>query len=313
MIKTSFLNPQKLPLVIEPHSNFSFKTLLETVDNQREFFSEQLLSYGALLLRGFQMETIAEFEQFARVFSEKESFNYAGGVSPRIALDNGVYTSTEYPAELALSLHNELSYSNRYPRQLFFRCSIAAQTGGETTLGDSRRILREIDSEIVDLFRRKELSYVRNLGADKGSGYSWQEAFETDDREKVEQICLTVGADFEWKTDGGLRLAQVRPATVVHPNTGEEVWFNQADGFHSSNWDEEALKTIGEENLRLNVRFGDDSPIDSATLTQIRRVLEKETIPHNWQVGDILILDNILTAHGRLPFAGARKIILTMT
>ncbi|NJM52790.1 MAG: TauD/TfdA family dioxygenase [Blastocatellia bacterium] len=29
--------------------------------------------------------------------------------------------------------------------------------------------------------------------------------------------------------------------------------------------------------------------------------------------GDILILDNILTAHGRMPFSGQRKIMLAMT
>jgi alpha-ketoglutarate-dependent taurine dioxygenase len=312
MIKTSFLNSQKLPLVVEPVSAASFKSLIETAKNQGEFLRKQLLRYGAVLLRGFQTENASDFERFARIFSERESFNYAGGASPRLALNDGVYTSTEYPAQFSLSLHNELSYSNIYPSLLFFGCLIAPESGGETTLGDSRRILQKIDPKVLELFIRKKLCYVRNLQAEKGSGYSWQEAFESDDKETVEKFCRKVGANFEWKPNDALRVSQIRPATLKHPTTNEEVWFNQADGFHSSNLGEELLATLREDEVRLNVYFGDGSTIDSAMLEHIRAVLESETIPHRWQVGDILILDNILAAHGRTPFTGARKIILTM-
>src|SRR3712207_7852091 len=38
---------------------------------------------------------------------------------------------------------------------------------------------------------------------------------------------------FRWDDDGGLRTSQVRTATHTHPLTGEEVWFNQADAFHT--------------------------------------------------------------------------------
>jgi alpha-ketoglutarate-dependent taurine dioxygenase len=313
MIKTSFLNHQKLPLVVEPVFDASFNSLLEIANELREFLREHLLRYGAILLRGFQMENTADFEKFARIFSEKELFNYAGGVSPRRLLSDGVYTSTEYPAQFSLSLHNELSYSNIYPSLLFFGCLIAPQNGGETTLGDSRRILQKIDWQILDVFNRKKLCYVRNLQADKGSGYSWQEAFESDDKETIENVCRKAGADYVWKADGGLRVSQIRPAILKHPVSGEEVWFNQADGFHPSNLGEELLKTLSEDELRLNVYFGDGSLINSEMLDHIRAVLQSETIPHRWQVGDILILDNVLSAHGRMPFSGARKIILAMT
>ncbi len=105
----------------------------------------------------------------------------------------------------------------------------------------------------------------------------------------------------------------IRSAIFTLPITSEEVWFNPADGFHPSNLGEELLETLREDELRLNVFFGDGSMIDSAMLAHIRTVLQNETISHRWQVGDILILDNILSAHGRMPFAGARKIILAMT
>ncbi|HEX8369765.1 MAG TPA: TauD/TfdA family dioxygenase [Pyrinomonadaceae bacterium] len=328
MIKTSFLNPQKLPLVIKPavdekENAADLDLLVETARSGRDFFREKLLTHGALLFRGYQVRSVSDLERFVDEFSGGEKlFNYAGGVSPRNPLGGGgkgggVYTSTEYPAQYALSLHNELSYADVYPRHLYFCCLTPAAAGGETTLGDSRRILQNIDAEIAELFKNKKICYVRNLHAVKGDGYSWQEAFETDDKQTVEACCRKIGAQFQWQTSGGLRVRQIRPAIIKHPLTGEEVWFNQADGFHPSNLDAETYQTLiaamSEDEFRLNVYFGDGSPIDLETLAHIRAVLQSETIPHRWQAGDVLILDNILAAHGRLPFTGARKIALAMT
>jgi alpha-ketoglutarate-dependent taurine dioxygenase len=316
MIKTYFLNEQKLPLVAEANnSDESLNSLISLCFERRDFFDENLLRCGAILLRGFGVRTIDEFERFARPFAGKEFFNYAGGVSPRAALSGGVYTSTEYPANLALSLHNELSYSEIYPRHLYFFCHTAPETGGETTLGDSRRILREISKKTTDLFRNKHVRYDRNLPDDKESEYSWQAAFETVDRAAVEHHCRKIGADFHWNENGNLRVSQTRPATARHPETGEEVWFNQADGFHPSNLDAETREWFAsnDQDFRLNACFGDGLPIPAEMLEEIRAVLRNATVPHKWQRGDILILDNLLTAHGRLPFTGKRKIALAMT
>jgi alpha-ketoglutarate-dependent taurine dioxygenase len=320
MIKTAFLNSQKMPFVIEPASaefDSGARELLAVCEKQTEFLHQNLMRHGALLFRGFGLSNEVDLERFACRFSGKELLNYAGGASPRSRIEGKVYTSTEYPPDLTLALHNELSYTNEFPTLLFFCCTIASETGGETSIADSRRILKGIEPEIVEIFKQKGVMYVRNLDANKGSGYSWQDAFETDDESEVEAHCRLVGSDFEWKTDGGLRLSQTRPATAVHPETGEEVWFNQAHGFHPSALDAETYETfislMPEEDFRLNAKFGDGSTIPIEMLTQIRTVLASETVLFPWQTGDVLVLDNLLAAHGRMPFTGARKIILAMT
>lgn len=316
MFKTYFLNSQKLPLVVESDaSDKSVERLCDLARAQRDFFRASLLRHGAVLLRGFEARTIEEFENFVRVFSGKDFFNYAGGVSPRHALSGGVYTSTEYPPHLALALHNELSYSEISPRHLYFFCHTAPDSGGATTLGDSRRILQNINPKTIGLFKYKQVRYDRNLPGEKDSEYSWQAAFETDDKETVEDHCRKIGAEYEWKANGNLRVSQTRPATATHPETGEEVWFNQADGFHPSSLDAETRQwfVTNNEEFRLDSHFGDGSPVAALMLEQIRQVLQNETIPHQWQQSDILILDNILTAHGRMPFSGRRKIALAMT
>src|SRR6185295_14100684 len=97
---------------------------------------------------------------------------------------------------------------------------------------------------------------------------------------------------------------------VNHPNTGEEVWFNHAAFFHVSTLDpivrDVLLETIGEENLPNNTYYGDGSPIESSVLEEIRAAYAQEIVAFPWQEGDILMLDNMLVAHGRSPYSGPR-------
>jgi alpha-ketoglutarate-dependent taurine dioxygenase len=320
-MKTSFLNHKNLPLVIEfDQSKTSDATSEAFVDlclGHRDFLHRQLLQWGALLVRGFPALAPAGFARFVHEFSGKSLIDYVGGASPRVKLGEGVYTSTEYPQNYTLPLHNELSYTYRWPDHLFFYCVTASGQGGETSLGNSRAILAGIDEKVVREFKSRGIKYVRNLHGGQGSGYSWQEAFETDDRRVIEDHCRAGGARFTWRDDGGLTLSEVRPATALHPATREEVWFNQADGFHPSVMDRETyellISTMKEEEFRLNSYYGDGAPLDLAALAHAREVIRRETVLVPWRSGDILILDNLLTAHGRMPFTGARRILLAMT
>jgi alpha-ketoglutarate-dependent taurine dioxygenase len=36
-------------------------------------------------------------------------------------------------------------------------------------------------------------------------------------------------------------------------------------------------------------------------------------MPHAWEAGDLLMLDNLLAAHGRRPFSGERRIAVAMS
>lgn len=320
-MQLNWINKKKLPAVVVPANKSEFggglEALLSLCRGEGGSLRAALLSVGALLFRGFGPLRPPEFARFVRAFSGKPPLDYVGGASPRVKLGGGVYTSTEYPEHYTLSLHNELSYTYRWPAYLFFCCVTAAEHGGETPLGDSRALLKSIDGEVVDQFKAKKVRYDRNLHGGGGAGLSWQAAFETDDKAAVETYCRRGGVSFRWKGDGGLWLSQVRPATTTHPQTGEEVWFNQADGFHTSGMDRayyEALSAyLKEEDFPLNAYFGDGTPLDPAALAHVRGVMEREMVLFPWREGDVLVVDNVLTAHGRMPFSGPRKILLAMT
>src|SRR5205085_3262280 len=121
---------------------------------------------------------------------------------------------------------------------------------------------------------------------------------------------------FEWKSNHRLRTRQVRQAIVNHPNRGEMVWFNQAHALHQSVLEPEVLKSLladmKEEDLPRNVFYGDGREIESAVLDEIRHVYDALSVAFPWHHADILILDNMLVAHGRAPFAGPRQVFVAM-
>jgi alpha-ketoglutarate-dependent taurine dioxygenase len=316
--------PRPLPYVVEraPEDEASVDALLRLVHEKESFLGERLLVHGAILLRGWPVRSCGQFAELVEALSGRgRLLRYRGGASPRRALSAGsqpVYNSTEYPPDMELSLHNELSYSGAWPERIYFHCLTAPADRGETTLGDSRRILAAMPQAVRARFQAKGVRYIRNLPSGAGSGYSWQDAFGTEDRAEVERHCAAIGAEHEWLGGDVLRVMEVRPATSVHPATGEETWFNQADGFHPSALDPathaELLALCGsEDRFRLNVSYGDGTPIPPPDLAAVREVIRKEARPHAWREGDVLMLDNLLAAHGRRPFSGERRIAVAMS
>ncbi len=103
---------------------------------------------------------------------------------------------------------------------------------------------------------------------------------------------------------------------AVHPDTGEQVWFNQAHHYHVESLEEEVTKalrdTFAEEDLPRHAYFGDGSPIDHKTLEHIYECYERNSNSFLWERGDVIILDNMLVAHSRTPYRGERLIALAL-
>jgi alpha-ketoglutarate-dependent taurine dioxygenase len=156
--------------------------------------------------------------------------------------------------------------------------------------------------------------YVRNFG--DGFGLSWQEAFQTDDRRAVEQYCDEHRIVLEWRDGGRLRTRQVRPAVARHPLTGDRIWFNHLTFFHESTLApavrDALLSEFLEDELPNNTYYGDGTPIEPEILATLRNLYHQETVSFPWQEGDLLMLDNMMIAHGREPYRGQRKVVVGM-
>jgi alpha-ketoglutarate-dependent taurine dioxygenase len=282
-----------------------------------DFIEKTLLEKGAILFRGTGADTVPGFEELTGSISEKFR-NYVDGNYPRRNLQGHVYISTEYDPKYDITLHNELSYSVKWPSKLFFGCIIPPGSGGETPLADSREICRIMNPDLLEELETRKVRYVRNLHGGEGMGPSWQQTFETTDRNVVEAHCREMAIDFEWKKNGGVKLIHVRPATRLHPVTGERVWFNQVDQYHPSHFIPEIYEALmlvtggDEEQLPLYASYGDGARISDSTIKEIIDTIDKAVVIRPWEKGDFVILENMLVAHGRKSYTGDRQIVVSM-
>lgn len=141
------------------------------------------------------------------------------GDSPRTKVGGNLYTSTEYPPEFTISMHNEMSYAHRWPARLVFFCEIAPAGGGATPML----------------------------------------------------------ADELWLASG---------RAVRHPR---------------------ARRVPAARHVRR--RFADPGPLRPA---RAEPGLEL-AVDGPWRAGDLMLIDNVLVAHGRRPFEGARRVLVAMS
>lgn len=285
--------------------------------NNRSEIEKQLENYGAIKFRGVTIESQEDFQWIIDSISEK-FLSYIDGNSPRTKLSGNVYTSTEYDKTQIITMHNELSYSHQWPGKLFFSCLQVAASGGETLLADSRELLKVIDKNIVDEVENKGVTYIRNLHAGMGMGPSWQDTFETEQKAEVEVHCKRLQIEYEWKDDDSIRLIHKRNGVLTHRNTDAKVWFNQIDQFHPSHLGEEYYETMkmlfeNPEDFPMYVQYGDGSEIGEPVVKNILNAIDSVTQAPKWGKNEILLVDNELVSHGRNPFTGDRRVLVSMS
>lgn len=280
--------------------------------SNRQATEEMLRRHGAVLWRGFDIRTVENFETVARAMSDELFGEY--GDLPRASVSGNVYGSTPYPADQAILFHNESSHMHRWPMKIWFYCAQAPAQGGETPIVDCRKIYQLLDPVLRERFASKKLMYVRNYT--ETLDVNWQDFFRTSDRAEVESYCRAVGIDYEWKNGNELRTRQVCQAIARHPRTGEDVFFNQVQLHHVSCLAPatyESMRSLfREEDYPRNVCYGDGTPIEDSVVSEICDLYRQTSVSFTWQEGDILMLDNMLTAHGRNPYSGPRKIVVAM-
>ena len=311
LVQFGSLGAGDLPLLVEPTA--PRVDLMSWACSNRELLDQKIRRHGGILFRGFDLDGADDLEAFIRAVSG-ESLEYRERSSPRTAVKGNIYTSTDYPANQPIFLHNENSYQKEWPLKIFFFCKRPPDEGGETPIADCRKVLAAIAPEIRDCFASRKWMYVRNFG--DGFGLDWRTVFQTSDKAQVEQHCRAKGVEVEWKPGDRLRARAVRAALVRHPRTGETLWFNHATFFHVSTLEPSVrdvlLAELAEGELPANTYYGDGTPIEPEVMDHLREAYRGATFSFPWQKGDLLMLDNMLVAHGRAPFSGSREILAGM-
>lgn len=320
-----------LPLVVTPENDRSLNGLISLVAREAAAVEEHMKNVGAILFRGFDVQTAEQFQSFGSGLTDK-FLDYRRGTSPRKKVAGQVYTSTEAPPRIPIALHCEMAYVNHYPDRILFYCHTPPTYRGETPICDMGKVYDAIDPRVRQRFEERGTRIIQNIPAQKSwkSKRTWMDMFETDDKSHVEQYCVHEEIRWKWKPDGTLQLINERPAVLVHPVTGKKIWFNSAHNFHDSwSWEFRHFGLRGlafvaalaerfrrrrknPEDFPIHCQYGDGGEIALEDMNHIRQVLWDHAVVYPWEQGDILLLDNLRVAHARMPFKGERRILVAM-
>src|SRR5262245_17128815 len=278
----------------------------------RDALLAAVAEHGSLLIRGLGLRDAAEaeavFRQLGRLMSEKEAF------TPRRSYSPGVYSSSKWPPNQPMCMHHELSYVLEFPGLMLFACLVAPTEAGATPVADSPSVLHELPAELIQRFEHVGWLLIRNYGSDIGASVA--QAFGTDDRRAVESYCRANAIEFEWQGNGGLRTWQRRSAVVRHPITGHRCWFNQIAFLNEWTMDPDVREYLvdlyGQDGLPFNTRFANGDAVGADIVELINEVYEANTTREPWEVGDLMLVDNIRAAHGRERFQGPREVVVAM-
>ena len=280
-----------------------------------------LLCFGAVVLRGFAVPDTDDFAALMAPFATY-AMGYAAGTSERNVIKGEVMESTRTPEEIYILPHQEMSYMPDNPRGLAFYCKSPSRVGGETVICDMRGVLEALPHELGRRFVEMGIRYVRNMRNRDVDDWraepvyqhlNWQDRFATKDSALVEAQLRERGLDFCWEDDGSLTLWTELPGFTHHPVTGERLFFNQMiqQSKHRVMFGDKPVHDgpYGDKFVRPHfITFSDGTSLTDDEYMTIFRELERRKVAFPWQHGDVMILENKFTAHGRQPYEGPRDI-----
>jgi hypothetical protein len=290
--------------------------LVETVDWLKATAAsliEKATRHGAILFRGFPLETAEDFDAFIAAFGFG-NFPYEESLSNavRISKTERVFTANEAPPEVDILLHHEMAQTPIYPSRLFFFCEQPAETGGATPLCRSDVLLDLLENECPEFVRdceTKGLLYSNVMPGESdpnsGMGRSWRSTFRAVTRDEAEARMATLGYSWEWQSDGSLRATTPVLPAVRELSSGRRSFFNQLIAA-SKGWKDDR------NDPAKAITFGDGTPLDVDAVHTASNLADEMTFDVPWQRGDVALVDNFAVMHGRRTFSGTRKVLASL-
>ena len=284
----------------------------EWVESHKEWFREQLCTYGALLLRDAPIHKPKDFEELI----DRAGFPrmpYVGGAAPRSAVTSRVLTSNESPPSEPIPFHHEMAQVPKPPAYIFFYCDLPSQEGGETAIAHSVHSYEQfvaIDPQFAKKVESQGVRYIRVMPKEddpsSAIGRSWQSTFQVSTKEDAEEKMREAGMTWTWLDNGDLRTETATlPAIREDARISKKTFFNSIVAAYTG-W------TDTRNDPKKAVVCGDGSYMDPNVLQRMAQSMEQDSVGIAWKKGDVLMIDNRLVLHSRRPFSGERRILATI-
>jgi alpha-ketoglutarate-dependent taurine dioxygenase len=301
------------PLVLQCTSSPTLDAVTARLTEQRQKLDEQAASHGAILFRGFPLATAEDFDRFVAAFGWK-NFPYDESLSNAVRVNRTprVFTANEAPPSVTIFLHHEMAQTPIYPSKLFFFCEQPAEHGGATPLCRSDVLwqrLVERCPEFARNCRERGLRYTNVMPSENdpnsGMGRSWQSTLRAQTRQQAEARLKGLGYSWEWLDDGCLRATTpVLPATR-ELSDGRRSFFNQLIAAFRG-WKD------SRNDPSKSITFGDGALLDGRAAMIAAELADELSFDLAWQRGDVALVDNYVTMHGRRTFVGTRTVLASL-
>ncbi|KAF0899433.1 hypothetical protein E2562_019545 [Oryza meyeriana var. granulata] len=301
------IDGEQVPLVLTPSASSPSvgggEALAAALRENREWVEAKVVANSGLLLRGFGVRDAAEFDAVVDALGWPD-IRYVGP-APRTHVHGRVWTANEGPLEEFIYYHHEMVLIKEFPGKVILFCEVPPPEGGETPFVPSFRVTEralEEFPEMVEELDEKGLRYTFTALSKNDTksmrGRGWEDAFATDDKAEAEKRARALGMEVEWLPDGGVKtILGPRKLTRVFPGRrGRRMWFNTVVGMH------------GKE--LSSATMADGSEIPASFVRRCGEIIEEESIQFRWEKGDVLILDNLATLHGRRPSLSPRRVLV---
>lgn len=305
---------EPFPLGVECRSpNASLEEAAAWIGRESNSLSEQARRHGAILFRGFPLRTAQDFDRFVAAFG-LPAFTYEDSMSNAVRVNKTprVFTANEAPPDVQIFFHHEMAQTPLYPGKLFFFCEQPAEEGGATPLCRSDVLWRRLAERCPDFAKscvEKGLRYANVMPGENdlasGMGRSWQSTLKATTREEAEERLRKLGYRWEWLPDGCLKAMTPVLQAVYDLPDGRRSFFNQLIAAYCG-WKD------ARNDPAKAITFGDGSPLDRDAVTAAIGLSEELAFDVPWQRGDVALVDNFVTMHGRRPFRGVRKVLAAM-
>jgi hypothetical protein len=318
-----------LPLEVR-HEPSSGVSEADSIAMQRGEILSQLEQGGAIWFRGFElMKTKEGFQTFYEQMQLSPCQDPLASVGARavVSKKGAMYEAVNKPsrAKFFVGMHNESTFK-RTNRLGAFVCFKKAEKGGEFLLADGRKVLADMDPDVLDRvyskgvrFSNAELpffDFLRNAGPLKDVLMPVCKAVA----EAAVAAKIDMELELKWAEDekDGLRLLAFSPPQSPvnrHPTTGDPAWFcnvHSHSRYLRDQRDGDLPDSSGASKLnRTDMYYADGSVISQEDLEHIDAVTRKNLVYVPMQEGDVVLVDNYQVMHGRDVFEGERMHAVT--
>ncbi len=292
-------------------SESSFDDVSSWVEKNKSRLAKEMSSHGAVLLKNAGVHDADSFECLVNLLSDK--LYSKNGEHVRYNKTGTVQTPVPFSGKHKLNWHNENSFHYSWPSKILFSCIKKSSVGGDTPLVDSRELYKRLSKDICSKFEKNGVAYIRTYV--DGLGLSYQETLNVQNKAEANEFCIKNHMQYEWLGDV-LKTTSFRPAIINHPNSGDKCFVAQILHWHqrclAEGVRECLLDCYGEDSMPRSVTYGNGEKIEDSIVDEILGIYNEIEVTRPWSEGDFIAIDNIATAHGRNPYEGERKLLVSL-